>query len=65
MTAQGYNGFATRLVNSVLNLPDTQVKYFSGNSNNRTVINAHQFCFRATVVKVTDGLVHASDSKRF
>ena len=52
-------------MNSVLNLPDTQVKYFSGNSNNRTVINAHQFCFRATVVKVTDGLVHASDSKRF
>ena len=43
----GLVDFATGLVNSVLNLPDRQVK-FGGNSNSRrTVINpAHQIFLR-------------------
>ena len=50
--------FAIRLVNSVLNLPDGQMRFFGGNSNyRRTIINpAHQF------VEETFGLVHALGS---
>ena len=58
--------FASRLVNSVLDLPNRQVIRGSlGNSNyRRTVISrnpAHQKLFSA-LVKMTFGLVHASYS---
>ena len=45
----GLVDFATRVVISILNLPDRQMKFFGGNSNyRRTVTSAHQKVFRAS-----------------
>jgi len=60
----GLVDFAARLVNSVLNLPDGQVK-FLGNSNHKEAKN--QCCLSTNSLglgKMTFGLVHASYSLR-
>jgi len=52
--SSGLVDITTGLVNSVLNLPDGQLKFFGKSNCIRTVINsAHQFFFR--LVKITLG----------
>ena len=61
--SKGLVDFAIELVNSVLNLPDRQVKYFEefNLQNNCEIISAHQKVLGG-LVEMTFGLVIASFS---